>query len=74
MTEVDARDFGRIEGKLDAAISLLENFGARQEGQEVRIRTLETGRARHIGFMAGISAGISAVVTSVGLFLKTGGV
>lgn len=73
MSNIDARDFGRLEGKIDALVTLMEGVGKRQEDHDQRIRALETGNARRLGFAAGVSGAVSAAVTAFGLYMKGGG-
>ena len=55
---IDPRDFGRLEGKVDALLERLRIL----DRQEERVRDLETSRAHHTGRQSTISAAVSVVV------------
>lgn len=55
---ISPRDFGRLEGKVDAivkALTVLEKF-------DERIRTLEANREHNAGRQSVISAGVAVIV------------
>jgi hypothetical protein len=59
VTEFTGRDFGRLEGKLDA---LLERLPKVLDRHEERIRDIETSRALLMGRLSAISASVSVLV------------
>lgn len=66
MTEqISPRDFGRMEGKLDNVKDLLEALSKTLATHEARIASLEKTDIRRLGFVAGVSAACSAVVTVI---------
>lgn len=71
--EIDVRDLGRLEGKLDMVIALLSKQDDRHEDHDRRIRVLENGRSKLIGIAAGAGAAVSAATTAVGMYFKNGG-
>ena len=63
---IDARDFGRLEGKLDA---LLERLPVILDRHEERLRTLEANRHHDAGRQSVLAAGVSLVVAGVTAWL-----
>ena len=58
MVNVSARDFGRLEGKVDALLTQTAQIDA-------RLRRLEEGHDRAAGRRSIVSAAVSAVVAFV---------
>jgi len=59
---IDARDFGRLEGKVDEIRKLIERGTVKIDDLEERTRELETKQAHAAGRQSIISAAVSMVV------------
>jgi len=59
---IDARDFGRLEAKVDQLLDMLRCAREDHDGLEERTRTLETRQAHSAGRQSIISAAVSMVV------------
>jgi len=59
---IDARDFGRLEAKVDQLLDMLRCAREDHDELEERTRTLETRQAHSAGRQSIISAAVSMVV------------
>lgn len=67
------RGLGRVEGKIDSIALSLTAVLEQQGALSRRVIHLETSRKTDRAFLAGISAAVSTLVTSVALFFTYGG-
>jgi len=62
---IDARDFGRLEGKVDQLLELHRQVRTDHEELEERTRVIETKQAHAAGRQSIISAAVSMVVAGL---------